>query len=119
MNAGDGVVVVWALVDAAASITRRARRATLYARIGAVNQIGSVEVALKLFVEANSTLPLELQAGVSRWLDAYVGSAEEPRLRRLLKRAARSDPARTSGDELHDAEQAPRSVLTSRRAGAK
>lgn len=88
----DEAALAWAVADVAAPVSRRSRRTALYARIGAGDQIGAIGDALLLMAEAGFSPPYELLLSMHGWLDGYVGTPDEPRLRRLLNFVASQPP---------------------------
>jgi hypothetical protein len=76
--------LAWALAKAEAPRLRRADRNRIYAEIGAGETYSAIVRLLTTAARGSLPLPLELIGEIRRWLFGYIGTPDEPRLRRLV-----------------------------------
>jgi hypothetical protein len=83
MNRADEGALAWALANSATGFLRPGARAWLWAKIGAGEQGSAIRELLTFYANSNAELPCELAASIRVWIRGYVGSDNEPFLRRL------------------------------------
>ena len=94
MNSANAANLAWDLADAVRTFTRRQKRLTTSALIGAGAYSDAIEQLLKLFIDAGVALSADLSLEAHHWVDGYLGCDNEPTLRELVKVAASPDPRR-------------------------
>jgi hypothetical protein len=78
--------LAWDLASALESVLTAADRTLIFAKIGAGEVFGAIGDLLVAAQNLSPTFPPELLLRASTWLDAYIGSDDETRLRELLER---------------------------------
>jgi hypothetical protein len=76
--------VAWMLADAADAGLTGYERTMTFVELGAGEDHLAIERILNVFLSRRMTLPLAVFDRLTRWLDGYAGSSEEPRLRTML-----------------------------------
>jgi hypothetical protein len=74
----------WMLVDAANGCLTGYQRTMTFVELGAGEDHLAITRILNAVVSTRITLPTAVFDGLARWLEGYVGSADEPQLRTLL-----------------------------------
>lgn len=93
MNSVEEKQFAWALIDAAASFLSSASRSWLCVKIGAGEQRQAIVELLAGFVTNGTELPPALAPSLWAWINGFLGSASEPRLRDLASRIRLSNSA--------------------------
>ena len=78
--------LAWELASAVESVLTAADRSLIFAKIGAGEAFTAIGDLLVAAQHLGANLPQDLLLKASTWLDAYVGSDDEARLRALLGR---------------------------------
>lgn len=94
MNSANAANLAWDLAEAAKTFTRRQKRLTTSALIGAGAYSDAIQQLLRLFIDARVALPTRLSMQAHHWADGYRGCDNEPTLRALVNVAASPDPQR-------------------------
>jgi hypothetical protein len=75
--------MAWMLADAADTCLMGHERTMTFVELGSREHHLAIERILNAVVSTRMALPLAIFDRVTRWLDGYVGSPEEPHLRSL------------------------------------
>jgi hypothetical protein len=78
--------VAWQLADAASLCLTGDERTTIFVKLGCGENHLAAERILAVVVREAFPLPATLLTTLTTWLDRYVGTPEEPRLRALIAR---------------------------------
>ncbi|MCW2686356.1 MAG: tryptophanase [Mycobacterium sp.] len=78
--------VAWLLADAASPCLTGDDRTNVFVELGCGDNHLAIERILAVVVHKRFPLPAALLATLTRWLDPYVGSREERRIRALAAR---------------------------------
>jgi hypothetical protein len=78
--------VAWQLADAASPCLIGEERTTVFVQLGCGENHLAAERILAVMVREGFPLPAELLTTLTTWLDLYVGTREERRLRALIAR---------------------------------
>lgn len=78
------VDMAWLLADAAGECLTGHERTITFVELGCQDYLPVIKRILNAVLACRMTLPERVIDALSRWLDGYVGSAEEPELRTLL-----------------------------------
>jgi hypothetical protein len=76
--------MAWLLTIAADGCLTGYNRTMTFVELGCGEYLLAIERILNVVMSARKPLPMAMFDRMSGWLDAYVGSPEEPRLRTLL-----------------------------------
>jgi hypothetical protein len=76
--------LAWALAQAAHPYLTGIERHDVYVAIGGGETFSAIRCLLTAVVRARQALPRDLLMKFEEWLDAYVGSDDEPDLRKLI-----------------------------------
>lgn len=76
--------VAWALADSMAGSFTVDEKRSVYVTLGAGETLAAIRHMLEIAVRNAQPLPAALVDKMARWLDAHIGSHDEPPLRRLL-----------------------------------
>ena len=76
--------MAWMLADAANVCLAGRERTMTFVELGCGENHLAIERILRAVMSSGMALPVVIFDRLSRWLDGYVGSPEEPRLRRML-----------------------------------
>jgi hypothetical protein len=76
--------VAWMLADAADVGLTGYERTMTFVELGAGEDHLAIERILNVFLSCRMTLPVAVFDRMTRWLEGYAGSSEEPRLRTML-----------------------------------
>ena len=83
--------LAWDLVEQARSCLSIAELNTVFIRLGAAEYWIAIEIVLTAAARTRETLPQELIAGLTAWLDVYHGNPDHPGLRSLLAKCTAPD----------------------------
>jgi hypothetical protein len=78
--------VAWQLADAASPCLTGEERTTIFVQLGCGENHLAAERILAVMVRERFPLPAELLTTLTTWLDLYIGTREERRLRALIAR---------------------------------
>lgn len=81
--------VAWQLADAASPCLIAGERAMIFVQLGCGENHLATERILAVVVREGFPLPAALLTTLKTWLDLYVGTPEERRLRALIARVRR------------------------------
>ncbi|HKP42724.1 hypothetical protein [Mycobacterium sp.] len=95
MDSANAANLAWDLAEVVKTFTRRQKRLTTSALIGAGAYSDAIQQLLKLFIDARVALPIDLSMQAHHWVDGYTGCDNEPALRALVNIAASPDPPET------------------------
>lgn len=76
--------MAWLLADAADACLTGHERTMTFVELGCGEDHLAIERILKAIVSSRMTLPVAIFDRLTRWLDGYAGSPEEPQLRKML-----------------------------------
>jgi hypothetical protein len=76
--------MAWLLVDAADVCLTGYERTMTFVELGSGENHLAIDRMLNAVVSSRMTLPVAVFDGLTRWLDGYAGSPEEPQLRTML-----------------------------------
>jgi hypothetical protein len=76
--------MAWLLADAADVCLTGYERTMTFVELGSGENHLAIERILNVFMSSRMALPVAIWDRLARWLDGYVGSPEEPRLRTTL-----------------------------------
>jgi hypothetical protein len=76
--------MAWLLADAAAVYLTGYERTMAFVELGSGENYLAIERILNAAMSSRMTLPVPVFDGLTRWLDGYAGSPEEPQLRTML-----------------------------------
>jgi hypothetical protein len=76
--------MAWLLADAAAVCLTGYERTMTFVELGSGENHLAIERMLNVFLSSRMTLPVAVFDRLTRWLDGYAGSPEEPQLRTML-----------------------------------
>jgi hypothetical protein len=76
--------MAWMLADAADECLRGHERTMTFVELGCGESYLAIERILAAVMSSGMTLPVVIFDRLTRWLDAYAGSPEEPQLRTML-----------------------------------
>ena len=76
--------MAWSLADAANVCLADRERTMMFVELGCGEHHLAIERILKAVTSSGMALPETVLEMLTRWLDGYVGSPEEPRLRTML-----------------------------------
>jgi hypothetical protein len=77
--------LAWALARAESPGLKRADRNLIYAEIGSGETYSAIVRLLINAVRRGLPLPTDVVSDARRWVSGYLGTPDEPRLRRLLE----------------------------------
>lgn len=107
-NAGDEAVLsdanmAWMLADAASVCLTGHERTMTFVELGCGENHLAIERILHAVMSNRMVLPAVILDRLTRWLDGYAGSREEPQLRTMLAQigAQQFDPALLHTQEAH------------------
>ena len=80
------VQLAWVLATVADPYLNTAERHDVYIEIAVGDTFAAICRLLAIVAREDRTLPEDFVTELDRWLDAYVGHDEEPRLRALIHR---------------------------------
>jgi hypothetical protein len=78
--------LAWQLADAASPCLTGAERTTIFVQLGCGENHLAAERILAVVVRESFPLPVALLTTLTTWLDLYIGTPEERRLRALIAR---------------------------------
>ncbi|WP_241520408.1 tryptophanase [Mycobacterium paraense] len=76
--------MAWSLVDAVGSCLTGYERTMIFVELGCGETHLAIRRILTVLLSTRMALPVEILSKLTGWLNAYVGSPEEPQLRLML-----------------------------------
>lgn len=76
--------MAWMLADAADTCLMGHERTMTFVELGSREHHLAIERILNAVLSSGMVLPVAIFEGLTRWLDGYVGSPEEPHLRTMV-----------------------------------
>ncbi len=88
----DEVGLAWALAHVAEAYLSTAEAHELYIAIGVGETFAAISLLIAVAAREDVALHRDLVCALTTWLNAYTGSEDEPRLRRLVGRISAQPP---------------------------
>ena len=115
--------MAWMLADAANACLTGHERTMTFVELGSGENHLAIERILNAIVSNRMMLPVAIFDRLTRWLDGYAGSAEEPRLRIMLAQVRAQQleliPSRTQEEECDDVRRTAAPVYSVSVAGRR
>ena len=92
--------MAWLLADAADVCLTGHDRTMTFVELGCGENHLAIERILDAVMSSRMTLPVAISDRLTRWLDGYAGSPEDPRLRTMLTATCRAAEAQEHFDKL-------------------